>query len=40
MENLANLGTVPPVGAVTVLGAPRHLNASGGPVRAMAVEIG
>ncbi len=40
MENLANLGTVPPVGAIAVLGGPKHLNASGGPVRAMAIEIG
>lgn len=40
MENLANLGTVPPVGAVAILGGPKHLNASGGPVRAMAIEIG
>lgn len=40
MENLANLGTVPAVGTVAVLGGPKHLNASGGPVRAMAIEIG
>lgn len=39
IENLANLGTVPPMGAVAVLGGPKHLDASGGPVRAMAIEI-
>lgn len=40
IENLANLGTVPPVGTVAILGGPKHLHASGGPVRAMAVGIG
>lgn len=40
IENLANLGTVPAVGTVAVLGGPKHLRASGGPLRAMAIEIG
>lgn len=40
IENLANLGEVPPVGTVAVLGGPKYLHASGGPLRAMAIEIG
>jgi kynurenine formamidase len=40
IENLANLDSVPPVGTVAVLGGPKHRHASGGPVRAMAIEIG
>jgi kynurenine formamidase len=37
IENLANLGTLPPVGATIIVGGPKHLGASGGPTRAFAV---
>jgi kynurenine formamidase len=37
IEMLANLATVPPAGAVIILGAPKHEGATGGPVRALAV---
>jgi kynurenine formamidase len=40
IENLASLGDVPTLGTVAVLGGPKHLHASGGPLRAMAIEIG
>ena len=37
IENLAALGSVPPSGATIIIGGPKHLNASGGPTRALAV---
>ncbi|HEY8445651.1 MAG TPA: cyclase family protein [Thermomicrobiales bacterium] len=37
LENLANLATVPPSGATIIVGGPKHENASGGPVRALAL---
>lgn len=40
IENLANLGTVPPVGTMLVVGAPKHRGASGGPARVFAVAFG
>jgi kynurenine formamidase len=39
VENLANLGTVPPVGTMVIVGGPRHIGASGGPARVFAVEL-
>ncbi|HYH11555.1 MAG TPA: cyclase family protein [Thermomicrobiales bacterium] len=40
IENLANLGAVPPSGTMLVVGAPKHRGASGGPARVFAVEFG
>lgn len=40
LENLANLGVVPPVGTTVVVGGPKHLHASGGPSRVLAFEVG
>jgi len=37
IENLANLGTVPATGATIVVGGPKHIDASGGPTRALAL---
>lgn len=37
IECMANLGTVPPAGAMLIVGGPKHQHASGGPVRAFAV---
>lgn len=37
IEGLANLDQVPAVGATIVVGAPKHLNASGGPARVFAL---
>jgi kynurenine formamidase len=37
IENLANLGSVPVVGATVVIGSPKHLGASGGPTRVLAM---
>jgi kynurenine formamidase len=37
VENLASLGNVPAVGATIVVGGPKHLGASGGPTRALAL---
>jgi kynurenine formamidase len=34
---MANLTMVPASGATIVLGAPKHENASGGPVRVLAL---
>jgi kynurenine formamidase len=34
---MANLGVVPPSGATVIIGGPKHLGASGGPVRVFAV---
>ncbi|MGC4105651.1 MAG: cyclase family protein [Thermomicrobiales bacterium] len=34
IEGLASLGSVPPVGGTIVVGAPKHIHASGGPTRA------
>lgn len=39
VESLANLGSVPPVGATIIVGSPKHEGASGGPARVFAVEI-
>lgn len=39
IENLANLGTVPPVGTTVIVGAPKHTGGSGGPARVFAVEF-
>lgn len=36
IENLANLGRVPPSGATVVVGGPKHAGASGGPARILA----
>ena len=37
IENLANLGTIPALGASIIVGGPKHIAASGGPTRAYAV---
>lgn len=37
LENLANLAQLPANGATIVAGGPKHLNASGGPTRAIAL---
>ena len=37
LENVANLGRVPPAGAVLVVGGPRHAGATGGPARLLAL---
>ena len=37
LENLANLAQLPPTGATVFAGGPKHLNASGGPTRAIAL---
>jgi len=36
IENMAALANVPPSGAMAVIGVSKHINASGGPVRAFA----
>lgn len=37
IESLANLDSLPPAGATVIVGAPKHLGASGGPCRVLAV---
>ncbi|RIH89486.1 Kynurenine formamidase [Meiothermus luteus] len=37
LENLANLASVPPSGAMVIVGGPKHKGASGGPTRVMAI---
>jgi kynurenine formamidase len=37
IENLAALASVPPSGATVVVGGPKHINASGGPARTLAL---
>ncbi len=37
LENVANLGTVPPAGATLVVGAPKHQGGTGGPTRLLAL---
>ncbi|HEX8360182.1 MAG TPA: cyclase family protein [Longimicrobium sp.] len=37
LENVANLGTVPPAGATLVIGAPKHERGTGGPSRVLAL---
>ena len=37
VEVIANLATVPPSGAMVIVGAPKHVGGSGGPVRLFAV---
>jgi kynurenine formamidase len=37
LENLANLGAVHPAQATLVVGGPKHLGASGGPTRVLAL---
>lgn len=37
IESLANLDLLPPAGATVIVGAPKHLGASGGPCRVFAV---
>jgi kynurenine formamidase len=37
LEFLANLGTVPPAGATVIVGGPKHVGASGGQARVLAV---
>ena len=37
IENLANLGAIPPSGATLIVGAPKIAGGSGGPCRTMAV---
>src|SRR5262249_27081640 len=37
VELVANLGRVPPAGAMIIVGAPKHEGASGGPARVFAV---
>jgi kynurenine formamidase len=39
IENLANLGTLPPVGTTIIVGGPKHVEATGGPARVFAVEF-
>lgn len=36
LENVANLGLVPPVGAMLIVGGPKHSRATGGPARLIA----
>ncbi|GGN02848.1 hypothetical protein GCM10007092_16540 [Thermus composti] len=38
LENLANLAQVPPFGALIFVGGAKHKEASGGPVRAVAIR--
>jgi kynurenine formamidase len=37
VEVIANLATVPPAGAMLIVGAPKHVGGTGGPVRLYAV---
>lgn len=37
VENVANLGSVPPAGATVIVGGPKHIGASGGPTRVLAL---
>jgi kynurenine formamidase len=37
VENLANLGSAPPAGAMVIVAGPKHKGASGGPARVMAI---
>ena len=37
VELLANLGRVPPSGATVIVGAPKHVGATGGPARVLAL---
>lgn len=37
LENVARLGTIPPAGATIVVGGPKHLGATGGPARLLAL---
>jgi len=37
IEVINNLGSVPPAGATAIVGAPKHKNGTGGPVRLLAV---
>lgn len=37
LENVANLAHVPPVGATLIVGGPKHLGATGGPARLLAL---
>jgi kynurenine formamidase len=37
VELLANLGRVPPAGATVIVGAPKHVGATGGPARVLAL---
>ncbi len=37
LENLANLGSVRPSGAMIIVGGPKHKGAPGGPTRALAL---
>jgi kynurenine formamidase len=37
VELLANLGRVPPSGATVIIGAPKHVGATGGPARVLAL---
>jgi kynurenine formamidase len=37
IEVAANLGAVPPAGATAIVGAPKHKDGTGGPVRLLAV---
>lgn len=37
VEMMANLGRVPPSGATVIIGAPKHVDATGGPARVLAL---
>lgn len=37
LENVANLGQVPPAGATLVVGGPKHQGGTGGPARVLAL---
>ncbi len=37
VELMANLGRVPPSGATVIVGAPKHVGATGGPARVLAL---
>lgn len=37
LENVANLARVPPLGATLIIGGPKHLGATGGPARLLAL---
>ena len=37
LENVANLGSVPPSGATLIVGAPKHEGGTGGPARLIAL---
>ena len=39
VELMANLGRIPPSGATVIVGAPKHVGATGGPARVLALIL-